>query len=296
MIFADKLNTLVEKVNAALGELIVEKQTQEATLYKAMKYSIDAGGKRLRPVLALAVSELLGGDERDIMPYACALEMIHTYSLIHDDLPAMDNDDYRRGRLTNHKVYGEAMAILAGDALLNNAFEVMIEDMVKNPENMPAKAQAMQIIAKAAGAAGMIGGQVVDMESEGKFISAEVLEYMHQCKTGALIKASILSAAVLCQASADDFKGLEIYAKNIGLAFQIKDDILDVEGNQELLGKPVGSDAVNEKSTFVSLYGLEKSKEMLCTITKEATQSIQSFGEKAEFLTALAEYLVSRQN
>lgn len=296
MIFKDKLNTLVEKVNAALEELIVEKQTQEATLYKAMKYSIDAGGKRLRPVLALAVSELLGGDERDIMPYACALEMVHTYSLIHDDLPAMDNDDYRRGRLTNHKVYGEAMAILAGDALLNNAFEVMIEDMVENPENMTAKAKAMQIIAKAAGATGMIGGQVVDMESEGKFIPAEVLEYMHQCKTGALIKASILSAAALCQASADDFKRLEIYAENIGLAFQIKDDILDVEGNQELLGKPVGSDAVNEKSTFVSLYGLEKSKEMLSAITKEAIQSIQSFGEKAEFLTALAEYLVSRQN
>ncbi len=296
MIFKDKLNTLVEKVNAALEELIVEKQAQEATLYKAMKYSIDAGGKRLRPVLALAVSELLGGDERDVMPYACALEMVHTYSLIHDDLPAMDNDDYRRGRLTNHKVYGEAMAILAGDALLNNAFEVMIEDMVENPENMTAKAKAVQIIARAAGATGMIGGQVVDMESEGKFISAEVLEYMHQCKTGALIKASILSAAALCQASADDFKRLEIYAENIGLAFQIKDDILDVEGNQELLGKPVGSDAANEKSTFVSLYGLEKSKEMLRTITKEAIQSIQSFGEKAEFLTALAQYLVSRQN
>lgn len=296
MDFKMQLSTWTKEINEALEQYIIEKQSPEGTIYKAMKYSLAAGGKRLRPVLALAVCELLCGSKHAVFPYACAIEMIHTYSLIHDDLPAMDNDDYRRGRLTNHKVFGEATAILAGDALLNYAFEIIAQDMVTDTENLLQKAQALEIIAKASGAAGMIGGQVVDMESEGTRIGPETLEYMHRCKTGALIKASVLSSAVLCKATQEEFERLQIYAEKIGLAFQIKDDILDIEGSQELLGKPVGSDSANEKSTFVTLYGLDNSKEMLCRITNEAIESLQSFGDGAGFLVSLAEYLVHRQN
>lgn len=297
MDFKTKYKSWVDLVNNALDEFIVEKDGYPAkTIYSAMKYSLTAGGKRLRPVLALAVGEMLGGKPEGILPFACAIEMIHTYSLIHDDLPAMDNDDYRRGRLTNHKVFGEAKAILAGDALLNLAFETMLNHTVSNTQNILSKTKAMAFIAKASGVSGMIGGQVIDIESEGKDISAELLEYMHKCKTGALIKAPVMAAALVCNANAENIKNLELYAERIGLAFQIKDDILDVEGNTEVLGKKTGSDEANHKATFVTVYGLEGSKQMLEKITNEAIECISKFGDRAEFLVELAKYLIIREN
>ena len=300
MSFKEKYDNWVGMVNISLEKLMEVKNAPEETVYNAMKYSIDAGGKRLRPVLAIAVCDMLGGNPEEIMPYACAIEMIHTYSLIHDDLPAMDNDDYRRGKLTNHKVFGEAMAILAGDALLNYAFEIMLEDMnqcIPSGVSLENKTKAVHRIAKASGRSGMIGGQVVDLESEGKMITKEVLEYMHRCKTGALIKAPVLAAAALCNANHEDLQALDFYAEKLGLAFQIKDDILDVEGDLTSMGKMNGSDMAKGKSTFVSIYGLEESKKILHRITHEAAMSLEErFGEKAWLLKELAQYLINREN
>ena len=296
MDFKGKYNGWAELVNKALDGYITEKDTPEGSIYKAMRYSLAAGGKRLRPVLAIAACELLGGDIDDTLPYACAIEMIHTYSLIHDDLPAMDDDDYRRGRLTNHKVFGEATAILAGDALLNHAFELMLDHTYKKGDKLVQRLKAMGIIARASGPSGMIGGQVVDLESEDREITSGLLEYMHRCKTGALIKAPVLSAAVLADADKGACECLESYSEGIGLAFQIKDDILDVEGNIEVMGKPSGSDAAKKKTTFVTMHGLEKSKKMLDDITARAVDSLKGFGSSAEFMIRLAEYLVQRKS
>ncbi|MCX7923257.1 MAG: polyprenyl synthetase family protein [Clostridia bacterium] len=296
MSFKEKFKLWVDVVNDALDSFVPEKDTPEKTIYSAMRYSLMAGGKRLRPILAFAVCEILDGDRDEVLPYACAIEMIHTYSLIHDDMPCMDNDDYRRGRLTNHKVYGEGVAVLAGDALLNYAFELMLNYTMQNDNNLKGKVRAMQIIAKASGSSGMIGGQIVDLESEGKKISETTMNYIHKCKTGALIKAPVLAAAAICNASENELERLEEFAEKIGLAFQIKDDILDVEGSLEVMGKPTGSDAVNEKSTFVTLYGIEESKRMLCEITEQAINSLSIFGEKRDFLVQLAKYLVERDN
>lgn len=289
----ERLSTLV---NNALEDYAEVKDTPEAVIYKAVKYSLMAGGKRLRPVLALAVTELLGGDEKDILPYACAIEMIHTYSLIHDDLPAMDNDDYRRGIPTNHKVFGEAVAVLAGDALLNRGFEVMLRHTLAKGDRLAQRLRAMDAIAEAAGMKGMIGGQVVDLESESRTISAETLEYMHRSKTGALIKAPVLSAAILCGADSREYEALEEYASCIGLAFQIKDDIMDVKGSFEDMGKAVGSDAANEKSTFITIYGMDESEKMLAATVKKAIDALDIFGERAAFLKELAEYIEKRSS
>ncbi len=297
MDFKNKMNIWVGEVNKALDAFVPEKSSPEANIYRAMRYSLMAGGKRMRPVLSLAVCELLDGSMEEVMPYACAIEMIHTYSLIHDDLPAMDNDDYRRGRLTSHKVFGEGIAVLAGDALLNHAFETMINYTYSNPGGITAKLKAMSVIATASGANGMIGGQVVDLESEDREIQAEILRYMHRCKTGAMINASVLSAAILCKAEKKDIEALETYSNNIGLAFQIKDDILDIEGNPEKLGKNIGSDIDNKKTTFITLYGMEASKRMLAELTAEAIDAVEArFAEKAGFLKYLAEYLLKREN
>ena len=297
MDFKAQFQNWVNLVNKTLDSLIIESQDlPQKSIYKSMQYSITAGGKRLRPVLAIAVCDMLDGDINEVLTYACAVEMIHTYSLIHDDLPAMDNDDYRRGKLTSHKVFGEAKAILAGDALLNYAFEVMLNYTIRHPNNILEKTKAMSIIAKASGVSGMIGGQVVDMESEGKEIPASLLEYMHRCKTGALINAPVMASAVLCKATPDIQDHLEQYAEKIGLAFQIKDDILDVEGNTEKLGKKIGSDVFNNKSTFVTIYGLEDSKKMLEKLTEEAANSLKIFGNKSEFLICLAQYLLARES
>jgi len=296
MDFKEKMDFYVGIVNDALDKLLCLGDSEQKKVREAMRYSLMAGGKRLRPVLSLAVCDALDGDIEQVLPFACATEMIHTYSLIHDDLPSMDNDDYRRGRPTNHKVFGEAMAILAGDGLLNYAYEVMLDHVCKNSDNISAKIEAMHIIAKSSGIDGMIGGQVVDLESEGKLISPELLEYMHKHKTGALIKAPVLAAAVICNANPDQKTSLEKYAGNLGLAFQIRDDILDVEGNADEMGKNTGRDKAKNKSTFVTFYGLDKSKEMLREITVEAIDSIAVFGEKGCFLRQLAEYLVTRNN
>lgn len=296
MDFKSKYNGYVKAVNAALDGIVKTGAGPGAVIYDAMKYSVAAGGKRLRPVLALAVCELLKGDINDVMVFACAIELIHTYSLIHDDLPAMDDDDFRRGIPTNHKVFGEATAILAGDALLNKAYELMITHVVKNSLYTKNYAQAINVIAAGAGAEGMILGQVIDMESEGKRVSGETLEYMHRCKTGALIKAPVLAAASICGATPDEYESLGKYARNIGLAFQVKDDIMDVSGSSQQMGKPSGSDAASNKSTYATLYGAERASELLDEMIQEAVDSLKCFGDRAGFLKDLAIFIRDRDN
>ena len=265
------------------------------TIYEAMRYSLLAGGKRLRPILCLASCELAGGTTSMAMPTACALEMIHTMSLIHDDLPAMDNDDYRRGKLTNHKVYGEDIAILAGDGLLTYAFEFI----ATKTENVPPQ-QVLQTIAylgRAAGAGGLIGGQVVDVESEGKTdVSLETLNYIHAHKTGALLEACVVCGAVLASASEADLQRLSRFAKNIGLAFQIIDDILDITATQEELGKTAGKDVQAGKVTFPSLWGIEESRRQASQLVADAKAQLAVFGSKALPLLAIADYITSRSN
>ncbi len=296
--FNVKYNVWLELINDALSKIIVEKECPEKSIYQAMNYSLMAGGKRIRPVLSLAVCEMLGGDISEIISYACSIELIHTYSLIHDDLPVMDNDDYRRGKLANHKIYGEAKAVLAGDALLTYAFELMTDSILKNEtraNKLEANIRAINYIAKASGAAGMIGGQIVDLESENQLVSGELLKYMHKCKTGAIIKASIIVPAIIIGLNKKDMVCLDMYSEKIGLAFQVKDDILDVEGNQELLGKKTGKDASNSKCTFVTLYGIQEAKTMLDNLIKEAVEALDTFGDKASFLKSLAYYIGERE-
>lgn len=280
----------------ALVEAALDKSLPAAypeTIYESMRYSLLAGGKRLRPILCLATCELAGGTIEMAMPTACALEMIHTMSLIHDDLPAMDNDDYRRGKLTNHKVYGEDIAILAGDGLLAYAFEhVAVET-----KNVPAE-RIVQVVARlgrAVGAAGLVGGQVVDLESEGKAgISLETLNYIHTHKTGALLETCVTTGAILAGATATDIQKLTHYAQNIGLAFQIVDDILDITATQEALGKTAGKDLKAQKATFPSLWGLEESQRQAKKLIDEAKAELSCFGEKAEPLLAIADFIINR--
>jgi geranylgeranyl diphosphate synthase, type II len=262
-------------------------------IYQAMRYSLLAGGKRLRPILCLATCELLGGTVEMAMPTACALEMIHTMSLIHDDLPAMDNDDYRRGKLTNHKVYGEDIAILAGDGLLAYSFEyVATQTQNVTPDKI---LQVIACLGHTVGAAGLVGGQVLDLESEGKSdISAETLSFIHTHKTGALLEASVVSGATLAGAKARDIAKLSKYAQNIGLAFQIIDDILDITATDEQLGKTAGKDLQAQKATYPSLWGLEKSQTQAQKLTTEAIAQLSSYGAKAEPLRAIANFIVTR--
>ena len=265
------------------------------TIYQAMRYSLLAGGKRLRPILCLATCELTGGSIDVAMPTACALEMIHTMSLIHDDLPAMDNDDYRRGKLTNHKVYGEDIAILAGDGLLAYAFEYV----AANTQNVPAEriVRVIACLGHTVGAAGLVGGQVLDLESEGKSdISSETLTFIHTHKTGALLKASVVSGAILAGASAEDINKLSQYAQNIGLAFQIIDDILDITATDEELGKTAGKDLQAQKATYPSLWGIEKSQAQAQKLIDEATAQLTTYGKQAEPLIAIANYIITRNH
>lgn len=259
----------------------------------AMAYSLLAGGKRIRPVLLMATAEALGVKGYNYLPVACGLEMIHTYSLIHDDLPCMDDDDYRRGRLTNHKVFGEAMAVLAGDGLLTLAFEVMLEQ-----KNVDARVlvETVREMAMCAGNFGMVGGQGLDLENEGKTISAEELRKMHAGKTGALFIAAVRGGAHLAGANEQELLALTKFADLLGLAFQITDDILDVEGTAEDLGKPVGSDEKNNKSTYVSLYGLEAAKALAEKTIAEALECLEMFGENAEALREITRLMCSRKN
>jgi geranylgeranyl diphosphate synthase, type II len=260
-------------------------------LYEGMRYSLLAGGKRLRPVLCLAACELAGGTTDMAMPTACALEMIHTMSLIHDDLPSMDNDDYRRGLPTNHKVYGEAMAILAGDALLAYAFQVIAET-----EAVPAHRvlQVVQRLGLAASATGLVGGQVVDIESEGKQISLETLQYIHEHKTGALLEVSVVSGALLGGASPEQVELLSNYANKVGLAFQIIDDVLDITATDEQLGKTAGKDLAQAKATYPSFWGIEASKAKAQQLIAEAKETLKPFGEKAVILEHLADFITQR--
>lgn len=264
-------------------------------IYEAMNYSLLAGGKRLRPILCLATCELLGGTQEMAMPTACALEMIHTMSLIHDDLPAMDNDDYRRGKLTNHKVYGEDIAILAGDGLLAYAFEyVAINTKNVSPEYI---VRVIANLGKAVGAAGLVGGQVMDLDSEGKpDLDADTLSFIHTHKTGALLEACVSCGAILAGASETDLRKLSSYAQNIGLAFQIIDDILDITATKEELGKTAGKDLQAQKATYPSLWGIKTSRIKAQELIDTAISQLEIYGDKAQPLKALAEFIVNRKN
>jgi len=260
-----------------------------------MRYSLFAGGKRLRPILCLAATEIVGGKKETALPVACALEMIHTYSLIHDDLPAMDNDDFRRGKPTNHRVFGEAMAILAGDGLLTEAFYLLTyPDLL---EKIP-PAQLVWIshlIAQAAGFRGMVSGQVMDLEATGKEIGLEELKAIHDHKTGALIRVAVESGAIIGGGNKTEVEALKEYGTQIGLAFQIVDDVLDIEGNPEDMGKNIGSDEPQQKATYPKLVGLNEAKEMAQTCIKRGIHALKPFGERAMPLKALAQYIIERR-
>lgn len=285
----------IKEIELILEHALPAQEGYQALIMEAMEYNLMAGGKRLRPMLMKETYELFGGQGQVIEPFMAALEMIHTYSLVHDDLPAMDNDDYRRGRKTTHVVYGEAMGVLTGDALLNYAFETAASAFTLYPEKSLEIGKAMQILAKKAGIYGMIGGQVVDVMSEGKSISKEVLDFIHELKTGALIESAMMIGAVLAGAAKEDVKKVETIAKNVGIAFQIQDDILDVTSTAEVLGKPVLSDEKNEKTTYVTLVGLEQAKLFVESISKEAIAMLHSLENKNEFLEMLLTELIHRE-
>lgn len=292
-------NEYKEIIDMHLLDFIPNIDNKSISLYEAMKYSLTAGGKRLRPVLLLAACEFAGGDIKEAIPYACAIEYIHTYSLIHDDLPAMDNDDLRRGQPTNHKVYGEALAILAGDGLLTTAFEAINKDMMlyfDEPEKMRKRINASFEIAKGAGCKGMVAGQVSDIEAETNDCSNEMLEYIHINKTGALIKSAIKAGLYLGNPTREMLSQLDIYAENLGLAYQIADDILDVIGNPAELGKATGSDKKKNKTTYTSINGLEAAQERLQQLTDDAVEAIARYYDNAEFFRDLVLELKDRRN
>jgi len=282
-------------VDDALERYMPEPHGPAAALIKAMNYSLFAGGKRLRPILCIAGAEAVGGDAQKVMPVACALELIHTYSLIHDDLPAMDNDDLRRGKPTSHKVFGEAMAILAGDGLLTEAFNMLARLEAPERASSGILKKIISLIATASGWQGMVGGQAVDIQSEGKAIDAAVMDYIHSHKTGALITASVTSGAVLGGGTGMQMDAVGLYGEKIGLAFQIADDILDIEGNAEEMGKGVGGDSKKGKNTFPSVYGLNESKEILNLSIDAAIKSLENFDNKADPLRQIARYIIERK-
>lgn len=292
----DYLRERAARIDAALDEFLPPADAYPAELNQAMRYSVFAGGKRLRPILTLAAAEAVGGSSEDALPAACAVEIIHTYSLIHDDLPAMDNDDFRRGLPTNHKVFGEGIAILSGDALLNFAFETMLDNALLYPEKLIRHVKAINTIARAAGVRGMIGGQVIDLQSEGKVVDGDTLKYIHDHKTGALFMASISAAIILENPPKSTSKFLIEYGKSLGLAFQIIDDILDVVGDIKDLGKGTGRDKDNSKTTYVEKYGLEKSWSIARELSNHAIAQLDTFGLRGEFLRQLANFIVNRRN
>lgn len=288
----EEKKTLIDKaINFYFSKYAFPKE-----LCDSMRYSIIDSGKRIRPILAISTAEIFDTPVDIVIPFAVAIEAIHTYTLIHDDLPAMDNDDFRRGKPTNHKVFGEAIAILAGDAMLTEAFHIMTQETIN--KNIPFKKAILAIneIAKRCGVNGVVGGQAVDILSENKKIDFTTLEYIHTHKTGALILASIKVGLFLSKAKKRDFENLTKYGECIGLAFQIMDDILDVEGDFKKLGKKVGSDKEKNKNTYPSLIGLARSKEILKNLTDTAIKTLKSYGDKADFLRNFALYLSSRQS
>jgi len=295
MTFREQLQHYIDLTNEHLKDYFNIKEGYNQTLIESMKYSLFAGGKRLRPILSLASYQMFRDDIEEVMPYACGIEMIHTYSLIHDDLPAMDNDDYRRGKLTNHKVYNEGVAILAGDGLLNYSFELMLENAIKQ-NDIYKHIVAIKEISNSAGVHGMIGGQVVDLESENKIIDKEMLDYIHINKTAALITTSLKVGAIIAGAQEEDIRNMEKVGLNLGLAFQIKDDILDVVGDEAKLGKSIGRDLEKHKSTYPALIGLEASIEKVGALTNNVKQLLHRYSSKAEFLLELCDYLTSRES
>ena len=291
----DYFSRRTEEVNQWLDCLVPKESVPPQTIHRAMRYSLFAGGKRLRPILLLASGEALGAASEDLMPAACAIEMIHTYSLIHDDLPAMDNDDLRRGRPTCHKAFDEATAILAGDALLTQAFRVLAAE---TPNRDPAN--QLRVIRELANAAGtveaLIGGQMVDIESEGKAVDAATLEYIHRSKTGAMISASVVCGGLLAGASHQQLDTLRAYSERIGLAFQIADDILDVTQTSEQLGKTAGKDQAVAKATYPAIYGVEPSTKKAQALVAEAVEIASQIGGDGDILVAIARFIIERQS
>lgn len=280
----------IKVIDTSLKEELHCEDNLQAIIYTSMRYSVFAGGKRLRPILMWEVARIFGKDWDTVKEFACAIEMIHTYSLIHDDLPAMDNDDMRRGMATNHIKFGEDIAILAGDALLNKAFETALKSESKYA------VKALRFLANSAGTEGMIGGQVVDLESEGKDIDLKTLQYIHSLKTGALIRSACVVGAILSGADDSEISAIDEFAINLGIAFQIRDDILDVTGDSDVLGKPTGSDEENNKNTYVKLCGIEKSKELVIEYSNKAKNALSVFGTRADYLTNLTDYLIDRNS
>lgn len=293
MEFKVQLKKYQEQVNNELEKYLRKKDVPEKVLNNSMEYSLMAGGKRLRPILVIATYEIFGKNINKCIPYAVAIEMVHNFSLIHDDLPGIDNDDFRHGKPTNHKKFNVATAILAGDGLLNQAYIVISEDLIKSEsEELRNKLKVFNEFSTAVDR--MIAGEYIDTEYEGKQITDEYLEYIHKNKTGALLKLCVRMGAILANANEKDLEKLTKYAEKIGLAFQIKDDILSEEGNEEILGKPVGNDKELEKCTYVSKYGLQGAKKILEEITKEAIEELKEYGDRAEFLRELALYIKDR--
>ena len=295
--FMEELQQKVEHINDVLEKFLPAEEGQQRIIFEAMNYSVRAGGKRLRPILMEETYHMFGGSSAVIEPFMAAIEMIHTYSLVHDDLPAMDNDEYRRGKKTTHAVYGEAMGILAGDALLNLAYETAAKafDMEVADTRV---ARAFTVLAKKAGVYGMVGGQVVDVESEKSDdcpITREKLDFIYRLKTGALIESSMMIGAILAGASSDEVSRVEQIAAKLGLAFQIQDDVLDVTSTLEVLGKPVGSDEKNNKATYVTFEGLDKAVSDVERISKEAEEQLDDLGYDDAFLNELFEYLIHRE-
>jgi geranylgeranyl diphosphate synthase, type II len=275
------------KAEQALRGHLASWESVPPTLREAVEYSLFAGGKRLRPALAMGAAEIVSGDDAVAMPAACALELIHTYSLVHDDLPAMDDDDFRRGKPTSHRKFGEAIAILAGDAMLTMAFDIAAQS--GSPE-------VVREIAQAAGVAGMVGGQVIDLESENKQLTLDAMQRLHACKTGALIRVSVRTGAFLGKATEDQIDALTQYGEHIGLAFQIADDILDVVGTQAELGKPIGSDEAKHKSTYPALVGLDRARELGQEAVAAALEALEPFGPEADTFRELAQFIVERKS
>lgn len=295
--FMEELQQKVEHINDVLEKFLPAEEGQQRIIFEAMNYSVRAGGKRLRPILMEETYHMFGGSSAVIEPFMAAIEMIHTYSLVHDDLPAMDNDEYRRGKKTTHAVYGEAMGILAGDALLNLAYETAAKAFGMEVADTRV-ARAFAVLAKKAGVYGMVGGQVVDVESEKSDdcpITREKLDFIYRLKTGALIESSMMIGAILAGASSDEVSRVEQIAAKLGLAFQIQDDVLDVTSTLEVLGKPVGSDEKNNKATYVTFEGLDKAVSDVERISKDAEEQLDDLGYDDAFLKELFEYLIHRE-
>ncbi|MGI5921974.1 MAG: polyprenyl synthetase family protein [Syntrophomonadaceae bacterium] len=295
-IFKTEMKAKKEYVDKNLKKLLTAEDTHPPVIHQAMHYAVFNGGKRLRPIMVLESARLAGGTPESVMPTACAIELIHSYSLVHDDLPAMDNDDYRRGKLTCHKVFGEANGILTGDALLTAGFEFMAKNSEVDGIKPLNVIKVIKEVAFAVGSQGMIGGQVMDLEAENRVIDYDTLQTLHSLKTGRLFRAALTAGAILNDMNNDGLDSLRQYAHNFGLAFQITDDILDIKGDAALLGKPIGSDEKNHKTTYPSLFGLERSQELAVQSVNACIKSLSGFGAEADFLRRLALFVLYRQN